>query len=126
MLALNVQAGLTESQWLSAMSSHFAYWTSPDVALFIARALQHQDVTIGAKAAVKDPVKDPSVKAYTSPHPGNLPVRKVASVGNELQAMSMLSLPSSPHSAGLLSPTSQNSAKSTSFARGKAEPADWW
>ncbi len=29
---------MTENAYLSALSAHFAYWTSPDTALFVLRA----------------------------------------------------------------------------------------
>ena len=42
-----LQAGNVENPWLSAMSSHFAYWASADAALFVLRALHGLDVRQG-------------------------------------------------------------------------------
>lgn len=42
-----IQEASLENQYLSAMSAHFLYWTSPDVALFIHRAVNGLDVISG-------------------------------------------------------------------------------
>jgi hypothetical protein len=41
------QTGPAENPWLSAISSHFAYWASLDTALFVLRALHGLDVRQG-------------------------------------------------------------------------------
>ena len=43
----HAQTGPAENPWLSAISSHFAYWASPDTALFVLRALHGLDVRQG-------------------------------------------------------------------------------
>ena len=42
-----MQTGPAENPWLSAISSHFAYWASADTALFVLRALHGLDVRQG-------------------------------------------------------------------------------
>ena len=42
-----VQESSLESQYLSALSAHFNYWTSADVALFVLRAVHGLDVLTG-------------------------------------------------------------------------------
>lgn len=42
-----IQEASLENQYLSALSAHFVYWTSPDVALFIHRAVNGLDVISG-------------------------------------------------------------------------------
>ena len=51
------QTGNVENPWLSALSSHFAYWQSPDTALFVLRALHGLDVRQGT------PLPPPSTAA---------------------------------------------------------------
>ncbi len=46
------QTGPTENPWLSAISSHFSYWTSADTALFVLRALHGLDVRQGISKEV--------------------------------------------------------------------------
>lgn len=46
------QTGNVENPWLSAISSHFGYWSSYDVALFLWRALHGLDVRQGTPKAV--------------------------------------------------------------------------
>ena len=41
------QTGPADNPWLSAISSHFAYWASADTALFVLRALHGLDVRQG-------------------------------------------------------------------------------
>ena len=43
-----LQSSPTENPWLSAISSHFSYWTSSDTALFVLRAVYGLDVLTGA------------------------------------------------------------------------------
>ena len=43
-----LQESTLENQYLSALSAHFGYWTSPDVALFVLRAVHGMDVLSGA------------------------------------------------------------------------------
>eukprot|EP00884_Botryococcus_braunii_P003989 jgi/Botrbrau1/13591/Bobra.0307s0010.1 len=47
-----LQTGNVENPWLSAISSHFGYWSSYDVALFLWRALHGLDVRQGTPKAV--------------------------------------------------------------------------
>ena len=61
-----LQSGNVENPWLSAMSSHFAYWASGDVGLFILRALHHQDVRLGGAPPGVPP------QALAAPAAGNL------------------------------------------------------
>ena len=42
-----MQESSLESQYLSALSAHFNYWTSADVALFVLRAVHGLDVLTG-------------------------------------------------------------------------------
>ena len=42
-----VQESSLENQYLSALSAHFNYWTSADVALFVLRAVHGLDVLTG-------------------------------------------------------------------------------
>ncbi|KAK9852138.1 hypothetical protein WJX84_007417 [Apatococcus fuscideae] len=42
-----LQSSPTENPWLSAISSHFSYWTSSDTALFVLRAVYGLDVLTG-------------------------------------------------------------------------------
>lgn len=46
-----LQTGPTENPWLSAISSHFGYWTSLDTALFVLRGLHGLDVRQGIPKA---------------------------------------------------------------------------
>lgn len=46
-----LQESPTENQYLSAISSHFSYWHSPDTALLLARAVSGLDVLTGRPAA---------------------------------------------------------------------------
>ena len=43
-----LQESSLENQYLSALSAHFVYWTSVDVALFVLRAVHGLDVVTGA------------------------------------------------------------------------------
>ena len=43
-----LQESSLENQYLSALSAHFNYWTSADVALFVLRAVHGLDVLTGA------------------------------------------------------------------------------
>ena len=113
------------------MSSHFAYWSSSDVSLFIMRALHHHDVYFGAKPPPKVASKD----VLSAPMSPTAQEGLGASEGGSLQQLtsarkselSVLSLPSSPIDRDLLSPYSQkSSSKSSSVVRGKADPEDWW
>jgi hypothetical protein len=45
--AVRAQTGPADNPWLSAISSHFAYWASADTALFVLRALHGLDVRQG-------------------------------------------------------------------------------
>jgi len=45
-----LQTGATEAAYLSALSAHFGYWGSPDVALFVLRAVRGVDVRAGFAA----------------------------------------------------------------------------
>lgn len=47
-----LQDAPTENQYLSAIMAHFSYWTCPDTALFIARAIADKDV-IDGKICIK-------------------------------------------------------------------------
>ena len=42
-----LHTGPADNHWLSAISSHFAYWASADTALFVLRALHGLDVRQG-------------------------------------------------------------------------------
>jgi hypothetical protein len=44
---LPVQEASLENQYLSALSAHFVYWNSADVALFVLRAVHGLDVLTG-------------------------------------------------------------------------------
>lgn len=118
------------------MSSHFAYWSSPDVALFILRALHHQDVRLGApkeapKEAAKEAAKDPAADkaAPDSPAPGTPGPVKAGGEG-----FTSPRTPSSPLSpagrTGLDTSLSQASVGSKSpkegLPRGLSDPEDWW
>lgn len=46
-LDFQLQTGATENQYLSALSSHFGYWGSADVGLFVLRAVRGVDVRAG-------------------------------------------------------------------------------
>ncbi|KAK9800186.1 hypothetical protein WJX73_006192 [Symbiochloris irregularis] len=59
-----LQCGNVENPWLSAMSSHFAYWASPDVGLFVLRALHGLDVRTGS------PLLEGLGEGLTSPRGG--------------------------------------------------------
>jgi len=50
-----LQTGATENPWLGAISSHFAYWASPDVGLFVHRAIRGHDVRQGPHKAAPQP-----------------------------------------------------------------------
>lgn len=62
-----LQAGNVENPWLSAMSSHFAYWASTDTALFVLRALHGLDVRQGTPLGMPGVAADG--RAVTSPGP---------------------------------------------------------
>lgn len=64
-MGTHAQTGPTENPWLSAISSHFAYWASPDVGLFVQRAIHGHDVRLGPpKAPPASPaVLSPSASA---------------------------------------------------------------
>ena len=66
-----LQTGPTENPWLSAISSHFGYWTSPDIALFVLRALHGLDVRQGIPKAealsALSPVGSPPATPATPP-----------------------------------------------------------
>lgn len=49
-----VQDSPTENPYLSAISSHFSYWTSPDTALLLARAVSGLDVLTGRAKGSRD------------------------------------------------------------------------
>lgn len=131
-----MQSGITENQWLSAMSSHFAYWGSSDVALFIMRALHHHDVYFGAKATAQESSKDGTKQPKDDLNDPTSPLGQDRSANNsnlqqgkpsQRSIISSLSLPSSPIARELLSPSSQKSqSKSSSTVRGKSDPEDWW
>ena len=61
----------TEAAYLAALSAHFGYWASPDVGLFVARAVRGLDVRRGASAvgaaasaAVGAPPRTGSVRSH--------------------------------------------------------------
>lgn len=112
-----LQSGNVENPWFSAMSSHFAYWSSPDVALFILRALHHQDVRLGP----------PKVTPQPAPAPA-------ASGKAEAEGALSPKTPSSPLSPAYDSAPdtgfSQESAASKGskegVPKGLSDPEDWW
>ncbi|CAL8470099.1 g9641 [Coccomyxa elongata] len=63
-----LQTGPTENPWLSAISSHFTYWTSSDTALFVLRALHGLDVRQGIPkdmaASAISPLGSPTAAAH--------------------------------------------------------------
>lgn len=65
-----LQTGPTENPWLSAISSHFGYWTSLDTALFVLRGLHGLDVRQGVPkaeaAGALSPVASPPTTPATS------------------------------------------------------------
>lgn len=136
-LSLTLQSGNVENPWLSAMSSHFAYWASPDVALFILRALHHQDVRLGApKEAAKEAAKEPSKSASgsdktTADLSAPATPTPVKAGGEGFTSPKTPSSPLSPASrSGLPTSLSQASVGSKSpredLPRGLSDPEDWW
>lgn len=87
-----------ENPWLSAMSSHFCYWASLDVALFVLRATYGYDVRLG-------PPKE------TAPADDSA----AASSGASPASPSMLASP-------VLSPRIAAAPKGLSLS----DPDDWW
>ena len=65
-----------ENPWLSAMSSHFAYWASGDVGLFILRALHHQDVRLGGGPGAPPPNPAAPAAGNLKPLGGSSPAVK--------------------------------------------------
>ena len=65
-----LQTGPTENPWLSAISSHFGYWTSLDTALFVLRGLHGLDVRQGI----------PKAEAFSAHSPVGSPPATPASV----------------------------------------------
>lgn len=63
-LDFQLQTGATENQYLSALSSHFGYWGSADVGLFVLRAVRGVDVRAGGAVPAPE-----SVGALAAPHP---------------------------------------------------------
>lgn len=118
-----MQTGNVENPWLSAMSSHFVYWASLDVALFILRALHHQDVRLGAS---KEP---PAAAVAKSPPPAQ------AADGTGLpdgatpvgDATGLLTPPSGKSASPAWSPRSDGvGTPSAPLPRGLSDPEDWW
>ena len=127
-----MQSGNVENPWLSAMSSHFAYWASPDVALFILRALHHQDVRLGApKEAAKEAGKDALGERGTAESSAPGTPTPMTAGGEGFTSPRTPSSPLSPASkAGLPTSLSQASVGSKSpkegRPRGLSDPEDWW
>lgn len=59
-----------ENQYLSALSAHFAYWASPDVALLLLRAVHGLDVLTGGPAAAPDEPGEDAAAAAAAPAGG--------------------------------------------------------
>ena len=118
-----MQSGNVENPWLSAMSSHFAYWASGDVGLFILRALHHQDVRLGAPAA---PPPNPAAPAAGSLNPNPNP-RGADTPMSPSSPAANLSKGASPN-GGLFSPRSAGgkSPREGGVPRGLSDPEDWW
>jgi len=118
---LILQAGNVENPWLSAMSSHFAYWASPDVALFILRALHHQDVRLGA---VKPPPPPPPASPHTANPSADVPPPPV------LVATASSPASRDPSEMGASPPFSPASQGSTPLGgrqkKGQLAPEEWW
>lgn len=138
-----LQSGNVENPWLSAMSSHFAYWASPDVALFLLRALNHHDVRLGPPKESPTPIPPtanppPSGEGITSP-------KGVFSPKGALSPKGILSpaAPSSPLSPAHGRDPAGSSFEQTamggqgpkeilrkgsreSLLRGLSDPEDWW
>eukprot|EP00887_Chlorella_sp_A99_P003527 scaffold7.g3527.t1 len=79
------QESALENAYLSALSSHFIYWTSPDVALFVLRAVHHQDVLA---SVAKQPAPATAVAALPAPapqpgSPGGQPAQQRGPQGQE-------------------------------------------
>ena len=73
--AVRAQTGPADNPWLSAISSHFAYWASGDTALFVLRALHGLDVRQGVSKAEaagvsSSPLSSPSPAAAAGAAPG--------------------------------------------------------
>lgn len=113
------QTGNVENPWLSAMSSHFAYWSSADVALFILRAMHHQDVRLGApkEAAGKASEKDSVTAEVASPSQGGPAAKR-----DEFNSASPHSVPEAPTNSPVWSPLAAGQA----MPRGLSDPEDWW
>ncbi|CAL5218604.1 g301 [Coccomyxa viridis] len=62
-----LQTGPTENPWLSAISSHFGYWTSLDTALFVLRGLHGLDVRQGVSKADAASGSPPATSPTMSP-----------------------------------------------------------
>lgn len=63
----DLQTGPTENPWLSAISSHFGYWTSLDTSLFVLRGLHGLDVRQGTSKVEAANVGLPVASPTTSP-----------------------------------------------------------
>lgn len=61
-----LQESPTENQYLSAISSHFSYWSSCDTALLVARAVSGLDVLTGRPAADRRPGRVDGASGDTS------------------------------------------------------------
>ena len=115
-----MQSGNVENPWLSAISSHFSYWASPDVALFILRALHHQDVRLGTgkeDASAAPPIRPSSSKAnlepILSPPTPSTPTSGMTASLSDLEARLSQGV------AGPLSPQQK-------LPKGLSDPEDWW
>ena len=111
-----MQATNLESPYLSAISSHFAYWTSADMGLFILRALHHQDVKQGAP---KEPAAAKAQPASTEagvPPPANPPQAAGKAMGSQGGSPVQRLQPG----GDVLSP------KAVQSPLGLSDPEDWW
>lgn len=65
--ALELQDTMTEIQYLSAINSHFCYWTDADTGLFILRAVHGLDVLQGTPKTATTGTPVPATSQVVSP-----------------------------------------------------------
>lgn len=108
-----------ENPWLSAMSSHFAYWGSPDVALFILRALYHHDVRLG-------PSKEAGPQQPTPASAASGRVQAEGPPTPETPTSPLSPVHSPGQDPGFLQMSADSKASKDSVPKGLSDPEDWW